>query len=415
MPPDALRILRGIVRRAPLIEMTDLSTRRGRLVFQGSDSEQSEQDEPWGGIDDDVVTVHTGPRQGLRFRHVQVRFHRGEPQLVDAVLAQLTDQGARDGAPPDLAVALGFPPVAQPGLSDSGLGAKASFGELVTVTIADGLSRLLDRDYQLRIESDTPGPEAIHQARVATRRLRSNLKTFGSSLDPIWVAHRRADLRWLGEALGRVRDPHVLADRLTAGAREPQDSGQRDELIQQLRHDARLAATDLTKVMADNRYRDLLDHLHAAAVLPPFYNGPAAHDAAAVVAPELVTAQWRSVRRKVRKAGRHPSNAQLHEIRRRAKQLRYAAEAVAPVIGRPAERMARRAKRLQTILGDHHDAVVTEAWLRDQARRGDFAPAAIFQAGTVCVEERRQQQKLRRRWRPAYQRLRRPKVRAWPG
>ena len=56
--------------------------------------------------------------------------------------------------------------------------------------------------------------EDVHQARVAARRLRSNLKTFGRLLDPVWVKHVRSDLKWLSSALGELRDADVLAENL---------------------------------------------------------------------------------------------------------------------------------------------------------------------------------------------------------
>jgi CHAD domain-containing protein len=113
----------------------------------------------------------------------------------------------------------------------------------------------------------------------------------------------------------------------------------------------------------------------------------------------------------VRKAGRHPSDAELHRIRIGAKQLRYAAESAAPVIGRAAARTASRAERLQTVLGEHHDAVVAEAWLREQASHS--TRAASFAAGMLAARQIRRQQKLRRRWRSSWQRLNQPKARAW--
>src|SRR5439155_12896922 len=57
-------------------------------------------------------------------------------------------------------------------------------------------------------------PEAVHDMRVATRRLRSTLKTFAAVLagpdpgpDPGAV---RAELKWLADVLGAARDTEVL-------------------------------------------------------------------------------------------------------------------------------------------------------------------------------------------------------------
>jgi glutamate-1-semialdehyde 2,1-aminomutase len=73
----------------------------------------------------------------------------------------------------------------------------------VAVVIRDALDssvqRLLLADPIARVGED---PEGVHQARVATRRLRSDLRTFAPLLDPVWVTSLRDELRWLGSELG---------------------------------------------------------------------------------------------------------------------------------------------------------------------------------------------------------------------
>ena len=58
------------------------------------------------------------------------------------------------------------------------------------------------------------------------------------------------------------------------------------------------------------------------------------------------------------------SDEELHRVRSLAKRCRYAAEAAAPAIGRRGQDFAKAVARLQTVLGDHQDAVVAEGWLR---------------------------------------------------
>jgi CHAD domain-containing protein len=131
------------------------------------------------------------------------------------------------------------------------------------------------------------------------------------------------------------------------------------------------------------------------------------------VLPTLVRRPWRKLRRTVRHAGAHPTDQQLHRIRIQAKQLRYAAEAAAPVVGKPARKMAAAAESLQTVLGDHHDAVTAEDWLRREAAGGSHALA--FSAGQLVVVQRQRQARLRRQWRKVWASLDRKKVRRWLG
>jgi CHAD domain-containing protein len=113
----------------------------------------------------------------------------------------------------------------------------------------------------------------------------------------------------------------------------------------------------------------------------------------------------------VRRAGRRPDDRALHRLRILAKQLRYASETAVPVIGRRARRTASAAEGLQSVLGEFHDTVTAEAWLRLQARHD---PDGVGPAVAWLVERQRcARRRLRRRWRPAWERLDDPKRRRW--
>ena len=71
-----------------------------------------------------------------------------------------------------------------------------------------------DHDDRLRLDPSDPPVLDVHQARVAARRLRSDLKTFSLLLEPGWVGRVRDELRWVGDALGAVRDTDVLVNTL---------------------------------------------------------------------------------------------------------------------------------------------------------------------------------------------------------
>ena len=112
-------------------------------------------------------------------------------------------------------------------------------------------------------------------------------------------------------------------------------------------------------------------------------------------------------------AGPDPSPPQLHRIRIGAKQLRYAAEAAVPVIGKPARRTAAAAEALQTVLGEQHDAVGAEAWFRERALAA--SPAGVFAAGRLAADQQRRQLEYRGEWRTEWSALARRKRTAWMG
>ena len=63
--------------------------------------------------------------------------------------------------------------------------------------------------------------------------------------------------------------------------------------------------------------------------------------------------------------GRAGLDPWFHEIRKAAKRLRYAAEALEPAFGEPARALAGAAEHLQGILGEHQDSVVAREVLHD--------------------------------------------------
>ena len=94
------------------------------------------------------------------------------------------------------------------------------------------------------------------------------------------------------------------------------------------------AYAELLATLRDERYVALLDRLVAAA------NAPAllleADLPAPAILPDLVRRPWESLARRVKKLGDSPTDAELHDIRIRTKRVRYAAEAIAPLVGRQA-------------------------------------------------------------------------------
>ena len=91
-------------------------------------------------------------------------------------------------------------------------------------------------------------------------------------------------------------------------------------------------------------------------------------------------------------------------MRIRTKRARYASEAVAPVLGKRAGAIAAAAADLQDALGEHHDAVVAEQWLRNWARTSRSITGA-FAAGELAGLERASAARAKRRWRKTWKAL----------
>lgn len=255
----------------------------------------------------------------------------------------------------------------------------------VTATMDTGLRVLLEQ--QRRVD-DLDDPEAVHQMRVAIRRMRVALRvgadTAGSQL--------RAELGWLGAELGMVRDLDVLAHRLatSAFALGPADADGVAELLGAL-HEARVSTrATLRGVLDDERYRTLLRALARLVRTAPTTVDAPADEAEAVADPlGLLERPLRKLRRAVAAAGANPTDEVLHRLRIKGKRLRYAAELAASLSDQPMRKQLRRligsAKDLQEVLGDHHDTVTAETWLRGS---GTGLPGrAVLVAGRLLERE----------------------------
>ena len=135
-------------------------------------------------------------------------------------------------------------------------------GEVIRAAIAHGYQRLLAHDLGVRLDED---PEDVHQARVATRRLRSDLRTFREFLPEEWAQETRTELGWVAEALGRARDADVLFERLQreVDSLDGRDAGAAASLLGRLVTERDQAHEHLMEVFGSDRYAALLDRLAA--------------------------------------------------------------------------------------------------------------------------------------------------------
>lgn len=359
------------------------------------------------------LALLTGRRVGARRALVHLE---GHPVLVQQLIARFEAAGAElldDEAPPVLDLLGGRVrrPVV-PGGPTAELPQDANAGQVVALAIARAVARLLANDLAIRLDL---GPEGVHQARVSTRRLRSDLKTFAGLLDPTWAASMKDELRWVAAALGEVRDADVLEERLAEriGGLEPHDQETAAWLLDELTAQRAAAGEQLEVVMASDRYLQLLDALVAVANHPPL-TAAAGADAAETF-DDLARHTWKPLRKAARKVvdADDPTEVpvdEIHAVRIRAKRFRYAADAAAPV-ERAAARHASALAALQDELGELNDAATAEAWLRERvpAASGERA----FVLGQLVAAERAEVANRRITWLGTWRAVNRRKRRAW--
>src|SRR6202165_3890857 len=209
-PEAAIGVVRAYVRKAELVPVARLSTIRKRVRLVDAAGARVAE------VVDDEVSVRDGRRVAARFREIEIEVTGDADGIVAPLVARLRSAGA--GAPdptPKHIRALGPRAMEPPEVAPMVVEAQSPARDVIRSVIAQSVASLLYHDPLVRTSGD---PEAVHQARVATRKLRSHLRTFAPLLDPEWTDPLRSELGWLALGLGAVRDREVLLDRLKARA-----------------------------------------------------------------------------------------------------------------------------------------------------------------------------------------------------
>ena len=401
-PEGAIGVVRAYVRRSELVPVARLSTVRRRVRLVDATGTRVAE------VVDDEVSVRDGRRVAARFREIEVEAPGPDGEgIITPLVTRLRGAGA--GAPdptPKHIRALGPRAIEPPEVATEPLLPNAPAKDVVRNAIAASVAALLHHDPLVRTGRD---PEAVHQARVATRKLRSNLRTFAPLLDVGWSEPLRSELGWLAMGLGSVRDSEVLLDRLRERTKSlaPNDQRSAESLLQVLQKEIDALRKKLIEDLDSQRYVDLVENLVAAAHSPVTL--PEADQPATAVLPALATMPWKRLRSAVRKLPQAPADLELHRIRILAKRARYAAEAVAPVVGAKADDFAKAAAKLQTVLGEHQDSVTAQAWLRETKVTGRRA----FVAGQMIALEGVAANQSRAKWRKVWDALDRRRLRDW--
>ncbi|MFT4110652.1 CHAD domain-containing protein [Propionicimonas sp.] len=228
----------------------------------------------------------------------------------------------------------------------------------VLAYIAQQVGVLQDREEAVRQDA----PDAVHRSRVATRRLRSALRTYAGVFGHGTTKALRKELRWHAEELGAPRDAEVLRERLQASVPVLAPG---DREVVAARIEAALAAAhdrvhrQLVESMGTDRYERLQLDLAQLVAAPRL--DVMAQEQAAVVLPPMFDAAVERVRRLAAHAAARPGDlTRWHEVRKAAKTARYGAELLVPVLGERAERARALWEAVTEALGEMQDAVVSQ-------------------------------------------------------
>ena len=230
--------------------------------------------------------------------------------------------------------------------------------------VADGVRRIARAQLDLVAEQlsrsgDGSADEAVHEVRKAFKRLRALVRLTRDELGPDVRRHENAAFREAGQRLSDVRDARVLLATF-------------DDLVEPgtfagLRHELHASATRVAAREYADDIAAILDTV--AAARERVANWPLGDDATASLASGLKRIHRRA-RRAHAAADTDPSSANLHELRKRTKDLRHAAQILRAAAPKRMRAVDRDAHDLSDVLGADHDL----AMLLDVSRR---YPAAL--------------------------------------
>ncbi|MEV6335393.1 CYTH and CHAD domain-containing protein [Nocardia vinacea] len=369
LPPEFVEVVIGAALGKPLRAVTTIHTLRNRHRVLGPDGELIVE------VDDDIVDTTPADGSSVAWHEIEVELGPRIDAVPEALVDSLAEAGARRSEfPSKLSHVL---PARPRPVTDTA--AQRAIYEYMTAQI----DMIFAGDVALR-----RGQEPIHDTRVATRRLRSTLRVFGKLLDRSAIGAVEDELKWYAGLLGDVRDCHVQHRRL---------ADQVHKLPPELvlgpvaaRIDATILARQvpsrnaLTEAMDSSRYLELLATLHAWQSHPPFDRRLRRR--------ELVQRARKAARKadhRLATALHDQRHASLHRARKAAKRARYAAELLEPAGKYPrAKPNIKYYKKIQSVLGDYNDGIVSSRFLwRTATTAGTAAGENGFTFGLLYANE----------------------------
>src|SRR5918998_1011333 len=409
-PAELVALTRVYTRGGALAPVAELTTRRRRWVLADSRGRSLAE------LVDDHVRARTMGEQTttVSWREVEVELgEHGQLALLERIERRLLKAGAqRADSASKLSRLLAdrMPPsVATPSPA-----AARSAGDVVLAYLWEQVQQL--RRYDPLVRQDAP--DAVHQMRVAARRMRSALQAFGRVLDRDSTRELTEELKWVAGELGGARDAEVMAERFAAILAEFPDElklGPVDAALTRTFERRQADAREVAIAALDSeRYLALHDRIDALLAAPPVT--ARARGKAKRELPKSVRRTYRRVESSMADADRQSGGQRdlaLHETRKAAKRLRYATEAVEPTVGKPAARLRKRLKAVQELLGEHQDTAVSRPVLRELAAQAHLEGGNGFTYGLMYATEATRADQVDNDLPRAWKQMRKRKNIAW--
>lgn len=262
--------------------------------------------------------------------------------------------------------------------------------------MAEAVRKVMYRQYQVMLANEAgcrsgKSIDAVHDMRVATRRLRVALRLFGAYYKRGLVRDLEADLRKTGRTLGAARDLDVFNKTARQYLRSlpKQQRADLDPLLNNWKRQRQIANRTLVDYFDSPRYRRLVDKLGDFLTTPGA--GVANNKASAApvqvrhVLTSTVWARYEAVRSYEVLLPSATAEV-LHALRIECKYLRYTLEFFQEVLGHGVAPVIRQVIAVQDHLGEIQDAEVASKLLAEYLARAYKEQAAASALETADLD-----------------------------
>ena len=384
LPPEFRDLLFAFIQEADPQPLKKLRTERQRFQVARHDKVLAE-------INHDAVALIEKERIRHRLFELEIELIDGSKKDLRHITQALLKAGAlKEDSYPKIfqGVSVAFPEALQH------VDASAPPREHLHSHLQRQVAEILTHDPGTRFGKD---PEDLHHMRVATRRLRALLRIGRDFMDPEWTKSLLKEVGWLGKVLGMVRDSDVLIKGLRHEASTLSSPDQKifQKLLAALETQRSISRGMMLDALRSPRYPELLNKLQHAIRHPQAVSTNLSLQ-------QIGARQFKKLYSHVENLKVNFSDDNLHRTRIRVKRVRYAAELAEKTVGGSASRFIREIKKVQDLLGSHHDAVLTEHRLQKLLRSSRSTKAA-FAVGQIVERLRARRKTIRetipKRWR----------------
>ncbi len=380
-------IIRAVAGRNPLIMKFRVQTRREVFNLSDAAGELAE-------VAVDETSIPVGEDRPVRLARIEVEVQPDGVERARAFVAamvqanRLTEAGTSKFESALIATGQTVPSSASD-VGSTAVGPEMTAGEVAFAVLRKQFSALRVNEPGTRLGEDI---EALHDMRVAIRRLRAAMAAFRPFLTPRMLRFREP-LGWVAAALGEVRDLDVQLERMHEWRENfPPERAAALQAVEDVLAVRRKAARKrMLAVLDSRRYERLCESFASALRFGPPKSFAPGRTPVLAAAPDMVARRYKQVRKGGDAIKKDSPPDSYHLLRIEAKKLRYALEFVGNgIYGKPALEFSARVTAMQDVLGLHQDAYVAIDMLQEVADSSGrrLGPATLMAMGSISERYR---------------------------